>query len=559
MNLIEKNKKKLENLIRDSVKKSKILCNFIENKIFIEIPKGKFHGDFACNLAMVLASELKISPRKIAEIIVSNIEVKKENFIEKIEIAGPGFINFYLKIGWLFDVFELIEQGNYGKIDLGKGKKVNVEFVSANPTGAIHLGNARGGALGDSVASIFEFAGYEVTREFYINDTGNQIKNYADSLEARYLEIIKGTEFIEFPENGYKGEEVVEHAKDFFKQYGDKFLDCSQADRRKILIDYAIEKNISNLKKTLEKYRIYYDVWFRESTLYEENEVQNTINYLIEKGFTYEKEGAVWLKCTEMGGEKDEVLIRNNGIPTYLAPDIAYHKNKLEIRKFDLVIDILGADHHGHVSKIINSMKMLGIDSKKVKIIIMQLVRLVQNGETVKMSKRTGKSVTLNDLLEEINVNSIRFFFVMRNSGNHMDFDMDLAKTEDNNNPVYYVQYAHARICGILDLLKQKNIDVPQSYEIDKTKLVLNEEIEILRKLCEFPEIIKSSVELFDPSKVIKYLMEIGALFHVFYNSCRVFSEDMELTKARVKLIVSVRDVIKIILVLFKIDAPDKM
>ena len=374
----------------------------IAEKVKLEVPKDKSHGDFACNLAMMLAKPLRCAPRAIAEAIVSHLGEDED--IAKAEVAGAGFINFYLTPNWLYRVMEDIESRgtDYGKIDLGKGKRVMVEFVSANPTGPMHMGNARGGALGDCLASVLEYAGYDVTREFYVNDAGNQIEKFANSLNARYIQELKGEDAIEFPEDGYHGDDIREHAKAFIKLYGDKHLNVSEEERKAALVDYALEKNVTALREDLEKYRIVYDVWFRESKLHKDGEVMAAIDRLRDNGFTYEEDGALWLNCEKMGLEKNEVLIRKNGIPTYFAADIAYHINKLETRGYDLAINIWGADHHGHVARMKKALEAVGIDSSRLTVVLMQLVRLMQDGEVVRMSKRTGKAITLSDLLEDI-------------------------------------------------------------------------------------------------------------------------------------------------------------
>ncbi|MBR2916653.1 MAG: arginine--tRNA ligase, partial [Clostridia bacterium] len=447
-----------------------------ESILKLEIPKDKQHGDFACNIAMMLAKPLKTAPRKIAEGIVSCLE--KNADIEKVEIAGAGFINFYLTNNYLYSVLSAIEKmgTDYGKIDMGKGKKVMIEFVSANPTGPMHMGNARGGALGDCMASVMEYAGYEVTREFYINDAGNQIEKFGKSLEARYIQELKGEDAIEFPEDGYHGEDIRDHAKEFIKLNGDKYLEASPEDRKKALVDYALEKNIDYLKTDLGKYRILYDVWFRESELHKSGAVEDAIKRLTDSGYTYEEEGAIWLNCEKMGLEKNEVLVRQNGIPTYFAADIAYHINKLETRKYDLAIDVWGADHHGHVARMKGAMAAVGIDPDKLEVVLMQLVRLTRDGEVVRMSKRTGKAITLSDLLEDVSIDVARFFFNMRMAGSHLDFDLDLAVKESSENPVYYVQYAHARICSIIKALANDGVSVLPFEKINPG--VLKEESE---------------------------------------------------------------------------------
>lgn len=531
----------------------------ITEKVKLEVPKDKSHGDFACNLAMMLAKPLRCAPRAIAEAIVSHLG-EDEN-IAKAEVAGAGFINFYLTPNWLYRVMEDIESRgtDYGKIDLGKGKRVMVEFVSANPTGPMHMGNARGGALGDCLASVLEYAGYDVTREFYVNDAGNQIEKFANSLNARYIQELKGEDAIEFPEDGYHGDDIREHAKAFIKLYGDKHLNVSEEERKAALVDYALEKNVTALREDLEKYRIVYDVWFRESKLHKDGEVMAAIDRLRDNGFTYEEDGALWLNCEKMGLEKNEVLIRKNGIPTYFAADIAYHINKLEARGYDLAINIWGADHHGHVARMKKALEAVGIDSSRLTVVLMQLVRLMQDGEVVRMSKRTGKAITLSDLLEDISVDAARFFFNMRSAGSHLDFDLTLAAQQSNDNPVYYVQYAYARICSILRLLGEDGVSVKDYSEINPSLLKKESELNLLKKLGDLPDEIRMSAESLEPARITRYIMELATDFHSFYNSCRVKNEDAELMAARLKLVDSVRIVMKGILGMLKITAPDRM
>ena len=525
----------------------------------LEVPKDKSHGDFACNIAMVLAKQLRTAPRVIADAVVKNISVGGN--IKEVTVAGAGFINFYLSPSWLYDTMGAIEeQGeNYGKIDLGKGKKVMVEFVSANPTGPMHMGNARGGALGDCLASVLEYAGYDVTREFYVNDAGNQIEKFGKSLSARYIQELRGEDAVQFPEDGYQGDDIREHARAFIEIHGDKYLNTSEEERKQALVDYALEKNVDALKRDLEKYRIVYDVWFRESKLHEDGEVTAAIERLKEKGYTYEEDGAVWLDCEKMGLEKNEVLVRQNGIPTYFAADIAYHINKLETRKYDWAINVWGADHHGHVARMKNALSAAGLDSDRLDVVLMQLVRLMQDGEIVRMSKRTGKAITLNDLLEDVSIDAARFFFNMRGAGSHLDFDLGLAKEQSNDNPVFYVQYAHARICGILRLLEQEGVSVPKYSEIKPELLTDETELDLLKKLSDLPEEIKVSAQTLEPAKLTRYVMELATCFHAFYNACHVNVEDEELRKARVKLIDCTRSVIAGVLKMLKITAPEKM
>lgn len=531
----------------------------ITEKVKLEVPKDKSHGDFACNLAMMLAKPLRCAPRAIAEAIVSHLGEDED--IAKAEVAGAGFINFYLTPNWLYRVMEDIESRgtDYGKIDLGKGKRVMVEFVSANPTGPMHMGNARGGALGDCLASVLEYAGYDVTREFYVNDAGNQIEKFANSLNARYIQELKGEDAIEFPEDGYHGDDIREHAKAFIKLYGDKHLNVSEEERKAALVDYALEKNVTALREDLEKYRIVYDVWFRESKLHKDGEVMAAIDRLRDNGFTYEEDGALWLNCEKMGLEKNEVLIRKNGIPTYFAADIAYHINKLETRGYDLAINIWGADHHGHVARMKKALEAVGIDSSRLTVVLMQLVRLMQDGEVVRMSKRTGKAITLSDLLEDISVDAARFFFNMRSAGSHLDFDLTLAAQQSNDNPVYYVQYAYARICSILRLLGEDGVSVKDYSEINPSLLKEESELNLLKKLGDLPDEIRMSAESLEPARITRYIMELATDFHSFYNSCRVKNEDAELMAARLKLVDSVRIVMKGILGMLKITAPERM
>ena len=531
------------------------LCNMIR----LETPKDKEHGDFACNIAMVLAKSLRMAPRAIADALAERIQ--PDNDIARVEVAGAGFINFYLTTNWLCETLLQIEEQNenYGKITMGQGKKVMVEFVSANPTGPMHMGNARGGALGDCLASVLEYAGYEVTREFYINDAGNQIEKFGNSLNARYIQELKGEDAIEFPEDGYHGDDIREHAKAFIAINGDKYIDADEKDRKAALVDYALEKNITALKEDLEKYRIFYDVWFRESTLHESGAVQGALDKLKENGFTYEEDGAVWLNCEKMGLEKNEVLVRQNGIPTYFAADIAYHLNKLETRGYDWAINIWGADHHGHVARMKKALDAVGSDGNKLDIVLMQLVRLMRDGEVVRMSKRTGKAITLSDLLEDISVDAARFFFNMRSAGSHLDFDLTLAAEQSNENPVFYVQYAHARICSILRLLEEEGVKVLPCSQIKTELLTEPSELELMKKLSDLPVEIEGAAKALEPARITRYIMDLASSFHTFYTACRVKGEDEDLMNARLKLVDSTRIVLKGVLTMLKISAPEKM
>ncbi len=526
----------------------------------IEVPKDKGNGDYAINLAMMLARAAKSAPRAIAENIVANLKADQLG-ATKIEIAGPGFINFYLDKSYLYNVMAEIEEEKeaYGNVNVADGKKVVVEFVSANPTGPMHMGNARGGALGDTLSNVLSRAGWDVTKEFYINDAGAQIDKFGRSLDARYIQLLKGEDAVEFPEDGYQGDDIRVHAQNYIDRYGDILLDKEEQERKDALVAYALPLNISALQETLTKYGINYDVWFYESTLHNGGSVAETLEKLKKSNITYEKDGALWIKSTEFGSEKDDVLVRANGIPTYFAADIAYHRNKLEERGFDLAINIWGADHHGHIARMKGAMEAVGISGDKLDVLVIQLVRLMRNGEVARMSKRTGKMITLADLIDEIGVDAARFFFNMRAAGSHMDFDLDLAVSQTNENPVFYVQYAHARICSIIRILEESGVKVPAVSDIDASLLKKDEEIELLETLARLPEEIKASAESFDPSNLTHYLIDVASHFHSFYNACRVRDEEENLMCARLKLIESTRIVIKNVLDILGVSAPEKM
>ena len=526
----------------------------------IETPRDKGHGDYAVNIAMLLARSAKEAPRLIAEKIINEID-KNSLGAEKVELAGPGFINFYLDKSYLYNtLLEIENEGDsYGNIDIANGKSVVVEFVSANPTGPMHMGNARGGALGDTLGNVLSAAGWNVTKEFYINDAGAQIDKFGRSLDARYIQLIKGEDAIEFPEDGYQGDDIKVHAQNYRDKFGDSLLEKSEEERKNALVEYALPINIAALKSTLDEYRINYDVWFSESTLHNNGRVSETLELLKKSNITYEKDGALWIKSTEFGAEKDDVLVRANGIPTYFAADIAYHRNKLEQRGFDLAINIWGADHHGHIARMKGAMEAVGISGDKLDVLVIQLVRLMRNGEVARMSKRTGKMITLADLIEEIGVDAARFFFNMRAAGSHMDFDLDLAVSQSNENPVFYVQYAHARICSIIRILKESGVEIPAFDNTACSLLKKEEELELIAKLAQLPDEIKASAESFDPSNLTHYLIDVAAHFHSFYNACRVRDEEPKLMQARLKLIESTRIVIANVLKILGVSAPEKM
>ena len=523
-----------------------------------EIPADSKNGDVSTNAAMVCARPFRNNPRKIAEAIVSKIDLNGSYFA-RCEVAGPGFINFFYSTEWYATVVATVleQKEKYGETDLGAGKSVLVEFVSANPTGPMHIGNARGGAIGDCLASVLEKAGYEVAREFYINDAGNQIEKFKTSLEVRYLQIYKPE--TELPEDAYKGQDIIDHANAFNEIYGDKYVNADSEERRQALCDFALPKNIQKLHDDLGKYRIQYDKWFNESTLHKDGSVQRVIEQLKASGHTYEKDGALWFKTTEFGDEKDRVLVRENGVPTYLVPDIAYHYNKLAVRKFDKAVDIFGADHHGYIARIKASMTALGVDADRLDIVIMQMVNLVRNGEKYKLSKRSGKAITLSTLLDEIPIDAARFFFNLREPNSHFDFDLDLAVSQTSQNPVYYVQYAHARICSVLKKMNEEGIEVKSLDKAALSVLTAPEEQEMIKHLATLPNVINEAAKAYDPAKVTKYVIDLATMYHKFYNTCRIMGEDESVMQARLSLSLAVKQVIKNILDMLKITCPESM
>ena len=524
----------------------------------IEVPANRDHGDYAVNSAMVWARAFHKAPRMIAEAIINNANFDG-SYIKSAEIAGPGFINFFLKEDYYSDIITdvLEKKGNYGKSDYGRGKRVLVEFVSANPTGPMHIGNARGGALGDCLAAVMEAAGYYTEREFYINDAGNQINKFGLSLDLRYLQLYK--EGIEMPEDSYHGEDIINHAKAFAEIHGDSFVEKSEEERRKALVEFALPKNIEGLERDLGKYRITYDTWFKESTLHKNGETARIIELLKQSGHTYETDGALWFKATDFGCDKDFVLVRANGVPTYVVPDIAYHYNKLVTRGFDKAIDVLGADHHGYVPRLKGALTALGVDADKLDVVLMQMVRLVRDGEVIKASKRSGKAITLVTLLDEVPIDAARFFFNLREPNSHFDFDLDLAVNESNSNPVYYVQYAYARICSIIRNLEAEGINLRKCNVEELNKLTAPEEKELILHIAGLTGEIISSAKAYDPAKITHYVEELATKFHKFYSACRVKGEDEALMMARLNLCSATATVIKNVLDLLKIEAPEKM
>ncbi len=542
----------------------------------IEVPGDRAHGDLSANAAMASARAFKRAPRQIADILLAHMRLEG-TYLEKAEVAGPGFLNFFLSPRFYADVIAdvLDKQACYGRSDYGRGKKVMVEFVSANPTGPMHMGNARGGALGDCLAAVLEAAGYDVWREFYVNDAGNQIEKFAVSLEARYLQIYKGEDAVEFPEDAYHGDDIKDHAAAFAEEYGDRFVEAGADERRQALVAFALPQNIDKMHRDMEKYRIHYDRWFMESVLHEGGELNETIELLKQRGMTYEKDGALWYKNKEVLTEKllaegksqaeidklefkDDVLVRANGHPTYFAADIAYHRNKFA-RGFDTCIDVWGADHHGHVARMKGAMDAVGLDGDKLQVVLIQLVRLMRDGEVVRMSKRSGKAIQLADLLDEVPVDAARFFFNMREANTRMDFDLGLAIEQSSSNPVYYVQYAHARICSIFKKMEQEGVAVRIASAEELARLGQPEEKELIRHLAAYTDEIVASARAYDPARITRYCQELATLFHKFYNACRVKGEDEGLMQARLALCAATKTVLGNALGLLKIDAPVSM
>ena len=556
--IVKETEIELKNIIEQAVKKAVSNGALPEAEMpqfNIEKPANKDNGDYSTNVAMAGARAFKKAPRMIAEAIASCIDLDGTAF-ERVEIAGPGFMNFFLSQQFysnvLKDVFSCGK--DYGKSDYGQGKRVLVEFVSANPTGPMHIGNARGGAIGDCLASVLDWAGFSVNREFYVNDAGNQIEKFATSLEVRYLQHYDSS--IELPEDAYHGQDIVEHAENFIKEYGDKYVNADSKERRKALVDFALPKNIAGLERDLGRYRITYDKWFRESTLHNDGSVQRVIDALKEKGVTYEQDGALWFKASEYGNDKDIVLVRANGLPTYIVPDIAYHYNKLVTRGYDKAIDVLGADHHGYVPRMKAALTALGLDASRLDCVIMQMVRLVREGETIKLSKRSGKAITLNTLIDEVPLDAARFFFNLREPNSHFDFDLELAAKQSSENPVYYVQYAHARICSIIKKAQEQGVELKTPSDDELALLNSKEEKDLIRHLS----LLTDEIVSYDPAKITHYVIELATLFHKFYNAQRVMLDDNEgLMQARLFLCKAVKDTIYNILTMLKITAPEVM
>ena len=554
-----------------------ILPGDVAVKATIEIPKDTSHGDYASSFAMAGAKAMHMAPRAIAQAIVDHMELEG-SFFQKVEIAGPGFLNFTLGPKWFGQVLSDVETegADYGSNTEGNGEKVMVEFVSANPTGPMHMGNARGGVLGDTLASVLSFCGADVSREFYVNDAGHQIDKFARSIEVRYLQLIHGEDSIAFPEDGYQGGDIRDLAKAYYDLHGEELLNISDAERQEKLAQFGLSVNLPKMKTDLARYKIHYDTWFYESSLHESGYVAETVQLLTDRGWTYEKDGALWLRTADIIREnllksgkkpadvekldlKDDVLRRANGFYTYFAADIAYHRNKFAVRGFDRVINIWGADHHGHVARLKGALDALGLDgTNRLDIVLMQLVKLLRDGEVVRMSKRTGKAISLSDLLDEVPVDAARWFFNAK-PDTQMEFDLGLAVREDSENPIYYVEYAHARICSLLRALESEGMSVPAMADVDMALLGQETELALIKQLSAFCEEIKLAARDYDPSHINRYLQELAGCFHRFYNACRIKGEEPALAAARLKLADCARIVLRNGLRLIGVEAPEKM
>ena len=562
MNMIEEAKKQIDALVRSayaSAAAKELLPAGAELKGTTEIPKDPGHGDYACSYAMSAAKAMRMAPRRIAEILAGEIDFAGSWF-DSVEVAGAGFLNFRLGDAWYAQVLKAVEAEGpaYGCVDEGRGKKVMVEFVSANPTGTMTIGNARGGVLGDAMAYILEKAGWQVWRELYVNDAGNQVELFARSVEARYIQLLRGEDACEFPEDGYHGDDIREIARLFREKHGDGWLDRAPEERRREMQVFGIEYNIAKMRRDLERYGIVYDQWFRESSLHESGYVRETVELLEKQGYTYEKDGALWFRLTDLGAEKDEVLRRSNGFYTYFAVDMAYHRNKFIERGFDRVINVWGADHHGHAIRFAKSLPALGIEPDRLHFLLMQLVNLMRDGQTVRISKRTGRAIALADLLDEIPRDAVRFFFNAK-PDTHLDFDMDLAIRRDSENPVYYVQYAHARICSLTAALAAEGHPVPPAAEVDFSFLSGEPEKALIKQLSLLPEEVRLAALNYDPSRINRYLIELAGRFHRFYTACRIKDAEPGVLEARLKLADSVRAVLALALGIIGVSAPEKM
>lgn len=557
MDVLNEVKAKVKKAIKEAVLAAGIVSEEQLPEIILEIPKEKTHGDFATNVAMQLTRIAKQNPRQIAEQIIANLQKDAANIAEA-EIAGPGFINFKMNQVYLYPVIaDVAKLGDrYGESNVGQGLKVQVEFVSANPTGSLHLGHARGAAVGDVLCNVLDLAGYKVSREYYINDAGNQVINLAKSIEARYLQAL-GQE-AEMPEDGYFGEDIKGFATELAAAEGDRLLSLSDEERRTYFRTYGLEKELDKIKRDLGRFGVHFDNWFSETSIYEDNLIPPVLQELRDNGHIYEEEGATWLNTTPLGDDKNRVLIKNDGSFTYLTPDIAYHRNKFG-RGYDRLINIWGADHHGYIPRMKAAMTALGFEADRLVVLIAQMVSLFQNGEKVKMSKRTGKAVTMEDLMDEVGVDPIRYFFAMRSMDSHLDFDMDLAVSQSNENPVFYVQYAHARICSIFRQAEEQGVQVLPLEQVDLSQLTSEAEFDLLRKIGELPEEIAIAAEQYAPHRLIRYVYELASQFHSYYRGHYVITDDAALTQARLALLGALRTTLANTLRAVGVSAPERM
>jgi arginyl-tRNA synthetase len=556
MNIVEQVQNKLKQEIKDAVIKAQLATEDQIPDVILETPKDKMHGDYSTNMAMQLARVAKKAPRVVAEALIEHFDVTKAS-IDKLEIAGPGFINFYMNNRYLTDLIPaVLEAGDkYGETTVGANQKIQVEFVSANPTGDLHLGHARGAAVGDSLCNVLAKAGYDVSREYYINDAGNQINNLARSVEARYFQAL-GLDR-EMPEDGYHGEDIIGIGKKLAEEFGDKYVEADEQERFNFFREYGLKYEMAKLKQDLEDFRVRFDVWFSETSLYHNGKIENALATLKENGHIFEEGGATWFRSTELGDDKDRVLIKNDGSFTYLLPDVAYHKDKLE-RGFEKLINIWGADHHGYIPRMKAAIQALGYDRDALEVEIIQLVHLYKDGEKMKMSKRTGKAVTMRDLVDEVGLDAVRYFFAMRSADTHMDFDLDLAVSQSNENPVFYAQYAHARISSILRAGEEQGFTFEQ--QADFSMIETEKEIDVLKKLGEFPLAVGEAAVKRMPHRITNYIFELASVFHSFYNADKVLDvENPERTKARLGLIKAVQITLKNALALIGVSAPEKM
>lgn len=556
MNIVEQVQSKLKEEIRAAVIKANLASEEQIPDVLLEIPKEKAHGDYSTNMAMQLARIARKAPRVIAEELIAQFDRSKAS-IEKIELAGPGFINFYMDNRYLTDLIPVVltTGEKYGESDAGHSEKIQVEFVSANPTGDLHLGHARGAAVGDTLCNVLAMAGYDVSREYYINDAGNQINNLAKSIEARYFQALGLDK--PMPEDGYHGADIIGIGKQLAAEYSDQYANIDAQERFDFFREYGLKIEMGKLKKDLEDFRVRFDVWYSETSLYKSGKVQAALEALRQSGYIYEQDGATWLRTTDFGDDKDRVLIKQDGSYTYLTPDIAYHKDKFD-RGFEKLINIWGADHHGYIPRMRAAMQALGYDSDALEVEIIQLVHLFKNGEKMKMSKRTGKAVTMRDLVDEVGLDATRYFFAMRSSDTHMDFDLDLAVSESNENPVYYAQYAHARISSILRQGSEQGLTIDR--EADFSLIKEEKEIDLLKNIGEFPHVVAEAAQKRMPHRITNYIFELASAFHSFYNANKVLdSENPERTKARLALVKAVQITLKNALGLIGVSAPEKM